>query len=341
MEAALKASGLTSPLPGLIDLYEEGTFFPCAPYGTCWQPNEAAPVAELSQQATPATASPLDASSAEHPGQSPHQPVPPRKQTLLLPDCLAGWSILQPYDWPLCHDGYWLHVDHGRFVFLLGKKPHHHPPICWVKVGNVKGYVPRHPDDVKGQPPKNLKYGVLVPPHTPGATPTRVSIKAAGKVEVLDRAPREFQRGSSGLTRVDHPQIQSRLTGLDPQGNSVPVRYDYNRQVFTLDASSEHGASSRPVVVAGLNSHGVAFGHVPPDSRGRNSDGYTSGSRTNGGGGATAYNGGAGGNHTYSGGGGGRSSDGGGSRSSDSGASHSAGSSSGVGGGGGGDRGRP
>ncbi len=36
--AALQASGLTSPILGLADLYEQGNFFPCEPYGTCWEP---------------------------------------------------------------------------------------------------------------------------------------------------------------------------------------------------------------------------------------------------------------------------------------------------------------
>ncbi len=39
MSAALKASGLTASVPGLIDLYESGTFYPCAPEGNCWRPN--------------------------------------------------------------------------------------------------------------------------------------------------------------------------------------------------------------------------------------------------------------------------------------------------------------
>jgi hypothetical protein len=39
MSAALKASGLTKSVPGLIDMYESGTFYPCAPEGNCWRPN--------------------------------------------------------------------------------------------------------------------------------------------------------------------------------------------------------------------------------------------------------------------------------------------------------------
>jgi hypothetical protein len=37
-QAALKASGFSSPVPGLVDLYEGGTFYECPPYGTCWEP---------------------------------------------------------------------------------------------------------------------------------------------------------------------------------------------------------------------------------------------------------------------------------------------------------------
>jgi hypothetical protein len=32
----MKASGLTSPIPGLADMDGQGTFFKCPPYGTCW-----------------------------------------------------------------------------------------------------------------------------------------------------------------------------------------------------------------------------------------------------------------------------------------------------------------
>jgi hypothetical protein len=34
----MKASGLSEPIPGLADLANQGTFFDCAPYGTCWEP---------------------------------------------------------------------------------------------------------------------------------------------------------------------------------------------------------------------------------------------------------------------------------------------------------------
>lgn len=42
MQAALKASGLKTPIPGLTDMYASGTFSACAPYGMCWEPSEEA-----------------------------------------------------------------------------------------------------------------------------------------------------------------------------------------------------------------------------------------------------------------------------------------------------------
>jgi len=38
MSIAMKSAGLTSPVPGLTEMNDRGTFFACAPYGTCWQP---------------------------------------------------------------------------------------------------------------------------------------------------------------------------------------------------------------------------------------------------------------------------------------------------------------
>jgi hypothetical protein len=37
IQEVMKASGLTTLIPGLADLKGQGTFFDCAPYGTCWE----------------------------------------------------------------------------------------------------------------------------------------------------------------------------------------------------------------------------------------------------------------------------------------------------------------
>jgi hypothetical protein len=38
MASTMKSAGLTAPIPGLVDLDQQGTFFDCAPYGKCWEP---------------------------------------------------------------------------------------------------------------------------------------------------------------------------------------------------------------------------------------------------------------------------------------------------------------
>jgi hypothetical protein len=55
MAAALKASGLTSPVVGLPDMYENGTFTPCPPYGMCWEPKQDAKATPQSSQLQPPT----------------------------------------------------------------------------------------------------------------------------------------------------------------------------------------------------------------------------------------------------------------------------------------------
>jgi len=38
LASTMKVAGLTMPIPGLVDLDQQGTFFDCAPYGKCWEP---------------------------------------------------------------------------------------------------------------------------------------------------------------------------------------------------------------------------------------------------------------------------------------------------------------
>jgi hypothetical protein len=48
-------SGLTSPMAGLPDMYENGTFTPCPPYGMCWEPKQDARATPSSSQLQPPT----------------------------------------------------------------------------------------------------------------------------------------------------------------------------------------------------------------------------------------------------------------------------------------------
>ncbi|HXI39716.1 MAG TPA: FecR domain-containing protein, partial [Bryobacteraceae bacterium] len=56
MDAALRASGLSSPIPGLVDLYEHGSFFGCDEYGTCWEPTQPGPQMDGPMQSPPPSA---------------------------------------------------------------------------------------------------------------------------------------------------------------------------------------------------------------------------------------------------------------------------------------------
>ncbi len=38
--AVMEEAGLTTPIPGLAEMKDQGTFFDCAPYGTCWEPKD-------------------------------------------------------------------------------------------------------------------------------------------------------------------------------------------------------------------------------------------------------------------------------------------------------------
>jgi hypothetical protein len=60
---ALKAAGLSSYTPGITDLYEEGVFFPCEPYGQCWEPKDQHE-ADSDLDAAPENAPPRAASPA-------------------------------------------------------------------------------------------------------------------------------------------------------------------------------------------------------------------------------------------------------------------------------------
>lgn len=71
MSAAMKDAGLTSPIPGLAEMEDQGTFFACAPYGTCWQPTNGWGVRESTSDRINAEES--SASSPQQPGQAdPH-----------------------------------------------------------------------------------------------------------------------------------------------------------------------------------------------------------------------------------------------------------------------------
>ena len=299
--AALKASGLSSPIPHLADFYEHGSFFSCEPYGTCWQAADPAGP----QDPTPQSATPISQSPAQAQVNPPFQP-----QTVQWEEFVQGWCsppILRTVTGVAhtpeelqklerrkaaaqkaryspgaylsgCENGYWIpHRRHFARVITpqlphqcVGAKcrPVHAPRPVWVKFGNKIGFVPAHPKDVKGKPPINLKEGILIPPSKPGERTERVALEPSQRVKVLDNPPHEF-RGEpfSQALRVPAPEIHAHLVQEAARESSVSLSA-YAAPSITYDYKSHHflmPASAAAGTKSG--SREVAVGGI--DSHGR------------------------------------------------------------------------
>ncbi len=78
--AALKASGLTAPVPGLNELYQHGTFFECAPYGTCWRLSQGNALQQIASSGV-----------AQAPDPAPQLPTAPSANQTFQPQTVS-WS---------------------------------------------------------------------------------------------------------------------------------------------------------------------------------------------------------------------------------------------------------
>jgi hypothetical protein len=256
MSATMKDAGLKEELPGLAEMKDQGSFYPCAPYGTCWEPkNGWAGQANQAQAAIPIQA-----------GQTAPLLAPARQNTLLAvnpfdyvdffpcsPFRMRSqflWDPLQqmyvprprmlnadyPYEWTVCHTGSWIRREH-RYVWVVGRKRHHVPPVRWVKAGGKVGFVPLHPHDVAGKPPLNLKDGMMHPIDKKTGAFERVAFSGDKPVKVLDEAPKEFHIGDlPRLERSEAPRVEARMVkaGMPPS----PVTFDHKSQSFMVAHTS-------------------------------------------------------------------------------------------------------
>lgn len=317
--AALKASGLSAPIPGLVDLYEHGIFFKCEHYGTCWEATDPDESQDYSRQS--AAPGPESTAAGQAPANVPFQPqtvqweqrwvewcgpetirtitrvahTPEELQKLLRKKRQAELAMLQPAHFISgCEQKYWIQnkncasimstqdflnggIGYCEHLTLLvtphqstkcvGKKckPVHPPHPLWARVNGKVGFVPAHPNDVKGKPPLNLKHGIFIPPARPGEPVTRISWDPSQKVKLLGRAPKEFQAESLSRTLpVSAPVIRAHLLAEAVENNSLPgstpvippIKYDYASHHFVMAASSVAGGKLREVPVGGIDSHG-------------------------------------------------------------------------------------
>lgn len=280
---ALKASGLTSPIPGLADMQGKGAFFPCEPYGICWRPLSPAPqqAAETAlPQSGTETAQTAQGTSTSQPARNigfigkPMPNVSPAGTDDSTFPCIpdevrylvarGAYAIAQyrlnSWAWAVCNSGSWIYWQ-NRYLWVAGRR-HHHPPIHWVKFGNTVAFVPVHPRDVKGQLPVNRKSPVFAV-DTRGTRPfEKIEFKPNEKVELLNDPPKALRNGfERPLARVEEPRIEAHAIKDDlAPGNRVatahgiPITFDHKSQTFMMPVQEVRG-SRTVTVVAPMNNH--------------------------------------------------------------------------------------
>ncbi len=365
MKATMKEAGLTTPIPGLAEMKDQGTFFACD-YGTCWEPkNGWGGDQGATQQSDPHTVS-VDAlrqqsastNSAKSSAQAAYPSAVVRTEDDYFPcspdmvrrtiardpvtgreTVLSSWLYQNgaPYDWAICHSGAW--IQHNRhYVWVAGTKRHHHCPVRWVKYGGTKAYVPLHPRDVAGKPPINLKHGVFENTGKRDGTVERVAYSSATQVKVLSAPPKEFSKAFyMPLRHADAPQLEAHLVkdGLGAKDASLkaagtPIRFDRHSESFLVARQETQGGKTSTVT--------EHFGGPSAGSM-RGGGGFATGGSSFHSGGGSGYSGGA--SHASSSGGSGGGGfhgggTGGGFSSGGGGGSHSGGTGGGASAGGGG-----
>lgn len=346
----LKESGMKEPIPGLAEMVVGGTFFDCAPYGKCWEANDAVGPGTEKAALEPAVAvgrlggAQVLTASATHrqqgvsgtatgtivvnPTMTSRCPMQAWRVTsqgglaangVQYGPCFAGsWSDTQ-WDpcgrWPLYP---WYTVDDCfayPTMWVVGRRHHH--PCHFLKTKHGIGLVPRHPNDKPGRPPVNAKNGVLVLTTTKGHLHAGMEPLPSRGLPSESRVPwemlRSVQHEVETAPRVERPVIEAKLAESFLPKGLVPTEHGSVPKNVTGIRFDYHSGNfiGQPRGAVGSGGHGVVVGHV------------------GGGGGGIGGHGGGGGGGFHGGGGGGGASGGGGG-------GHSGGGASGGGGGGGG-----
>ena len=242
MEAMMKASGLTQPIPGLAEMDGQGRFFDCAPYGTCWEPNDV--FAREQESNLQPEAQPPAGDASPHRRNDDGVRLRPRPwhrwaMTSSFPailSTLSGYNLYWgedsgmartidysdalnpysdalnpssfPYYWAVCHAGGWIHRGH-HYVWVAGHKRHHLGAGRWVKSGHKTAFVPIHPYDAKGRPPINRKEEVFVVNNRKGLGMELARLDPALPVKMLDEPPKEFNKAFyPALAHAETPQME-------------------------------------------------------------------------------------------------------------------------------------
>jgi hypothetical protein len=241
VSAVMAASGLTAPIPGLVEMNGQGKFFDCAPYGTCWEPADQAddqenatiqpnrqPRFELAAYHPAAGLGPVAQNTQNAPSSTPAQPdvlereyrfacTPEALLYRMVKDPATGKYIRvstqivhdQPYAWAVCHAGSWVrHRKH--YAWVVGGKRRHLAPVRWVKSGRQVGFVPLHPYDVKGRPAINAKHEFFAVNGKEQIIVEPVRFAPERPIEYLKTPPREYRDAQfRPLAQVEAPPMEA------------------------------------------------------------------------------------------------------------------------------------
>jgi hypothetical protein len=299
-QEVMKTAGLTEPIPGLAEMQDQGTFFDCAPYGTCWEPNlsalrqVAASTPELQPSAAPQgsaavgslnkgqTIAPLEADNESKNGETgrnafmdrmyfpcapePGIPLVKRdpvtgKKTTVTP---VNWQQEVPYAWAVCHAGAWIH-HRNHYVWVAGQRRHHLPPYRWIRSGKEVAYVPLHPRDVKGQLPVNRKTEAFLLSDREGMRFQRTTLDPNRPIELLKTPPREFRdEPLHVLARAEEPHPVAR------QLRDALVGKDVLARAGSVPISFDHRTQSFLMARSVMDGHRNATIIAPVNNRSGN-----------------------------------------------------------------------
>jgi FecR protein len=344
----LKASGLSTPIPGMAEMEGKGHFFDCEPYGKCWEPT---PSSEHSDAAEPAQAAPVTvqaavashavsepaaqssstgrnirfigppAASGPPPGYSDMDTffpcIPGNVRAMLYGGVLpaAAQYQMQPWAWAVCNSGSWIYQN-DRYTWVAGRR-HHHPCVHWIKSGNTIAFVPIHPHDVKDHLPVNRKAAVFAIDTKNGRSLQRVSFGNTEPVSLLKEPPRQFRNGlPSPLPRAAEPRMEGHqihdvftAKGTPIHSTGIPITFDHHSQNFMMPNHAMAGSRPGSGFAPITNRGGDLQSHGGVYGGGGSYHGSNSGGYSGG------YHAGASGG-SFHGGGGGSSSSGSGATSS-------------------------